>query len=223
MLKNEAVWLGTKIKEHLNAGDVLIHVGSSTLDFRKNFQPWIWENVDLVCQQAGIRVINIDCKRGPGIDLVGDLMDVRFRTNLQGLGAKAILCANLLEHVTDRRELAAALVEMLRSRGLLFFSGPHAFPFHADPIDNLFRPTIDEAIAEFRALRPLEIKVIDCGPFSDIAGMRHSSALLKRLAYAKHRLRSYCHTLGLLLTDRGLFGRLNSARMAAISGVFQKP
>jgi hypothetical protein len=222
MLKEEAVWLGQKLKQHLRPGDTLLHIGSSTLDFRKNFQPWIWENVDLVCQEAGVRVINVDCKNGPGIDVVGDLMDVEFRTRLQLIHAKGLLCANLLEHVTDHRQLARALATVLPAGGLLYFSGPHDFPYHPDPIDNLFRPTIDEAVAEFSLLKQVEIQLIDCGPFSRIAGMRHKFFLLKRLAYVKHRLRSFCYTAGLFFKNRKLFMRLNSARMVAVAGVFIK-
>jgi SAM-dependent methyltransferase len=54
------------------------------------------------------------------------------------------MCNNMLEHVVDIDAVCAALGQICPPNGLLFISVPNSYPFHPDPIDNGFRPSVDE-------------------------------------------------------------------------------
>ena len=51
---------------------------------------------------------------------------------------------NLLEHVTDARQLATNVQGVLSRGSWLVVSVPNSYPYHPDPIDTMFRPTVAE-------------------------------------------------------------------------------
>jgi hypothetical protein len=55
----------------------------------------------------------------------------------------------MFEHVQSRPELARRLGEMLPSGGVLVLTVPNSYPYHADPMDNGFRPDPAERAALF--------------------------------------------------------------------------
>jgi len=60
-----------------------------------------------------------------------------------------VLCCNILEHVQDARGFADIVSRLVPADGYLVVSVPHSYPFHADPIDTLFRPAPDEVVTMF--------------------------------------------------------------------------
>jgi hypothetical protein len=160
----ESQWLG----QHLAAipdSDLfpLLNVGSSTLEFRTRTQPYIDVNVFAPLRARGGAVYHADLKAAPGVDLVGDLVDPGFQNRLADLRPRSVLCSNLLEHVTDPRAVCDALLQLLPVGGYLVVSGPHDYPYHADPIDTMFRPTIREAAALFPGTALIDSAIIDSG------------------------------------------------------------
>lgn len=117
-----------------------LNIGSSTRDFRQSAQP---HNEQLLAslRARGIRVLNNDIRQDAGVELVGDLLDARFRSVVRRLGPRLLLCNNVLEHVRDAPAFARACEEVVAPGGYLCVSVPHSYPYHADPIDTLFRPT----------------------------------------------------------------------------------
>src|SRR5205085_4736707 len=47
-------------------------------------------------------------------------------------------------HVTDRQIVCAAIWSLLPPGGFLILTVPYRFPYHEDPIDTMFRPSVEE-------------------------------------------------------------------------------
>jgi hypothetical protein len=145
MLREEAQWLRDQL-DLLGPADLspMCNIGSSTAHFRRVEQPYIEECLFAPMRARDIEVVHVDTKTGQGIDLVGDLTDIGFLRRLTALRPRSIMCCNLLEHVLDRQIICDAMRSMVPPGGYLFLTVPHRFPYHEDPIDTMFRPTIAE-------------------------------------------------------------------------------
>lgn len=161
---SESQWLGQRlavIPDH----DLfpLLNVGSSTLAFRTQTQPYIDQNIFAPLRARGGKVFHLDVKDAPGVDLVGDLLDPDFLGKLNGMKIRAVMISNILEHVTNREEICQVLLNVLPLGGYLVISGPHHYPYHRDPIDTMFRPTIAEMHAHFPRTTIVDSAIIDSG------------------------------------------------------------
>jgi len=159
----------------LPAGSVCLNIGSSTEDFRRKMQPHVGALFDRL-SASGLRVVHCDLKAAEGVDEVGDVLDPAFQERMREYDADLLICSNLLEHLTDPGAFARACASLVRpgARGLI--TVPYSYPYHADPIDTMFRPSPQELA---RLLGGWEIErgdIIDCGRFQ-IGGM----ALVKYL------------------------------------------
>src|SRR5438876_7978807 len=145
MLIEEAQWLCSKL-DALDPDRVfpMCNIGSSTEHFRRVEQPYIDKYLFEPARARNLKVVHVDTKAAAGIDLVGDLTDPNFLRRVTTLNIKSVMCCNLLEHVTNRQIICDAMRSMVRPGGYLFLTVPYRFPYHEDPIDTMFRPTIDE-------------------------------------------------------------------------------
>jgi hypothetical protein len=141
----------------------LLDVGSSTLAYRTRVQPWIDANVFAPLRARGGRLIHADIKQAPGIDVVGDLLDLAFQARLRALGVRSVLVCNVLHHVSDRHALTKAVVDILPARGLIVASGPYRYPRHYDPIETMYRPTPEEVARDFPGTVLLDGAILDSG------------------------------------------------------------
>jgi hypothetical protein len=144
----------------------MLNVGSSTLAFRTQYQPWIDRHVFAPIRQRGGKVVHLDMKPDPGVDLVGDLADASFLGRLQAMSFRSVLCSNLLEHVTNREQIASILTDLVPAGGSIFLSCPYRFPYHPDPIDTMFRPTTEELAGLFPHSRVRQEAIVNCGILS---------------------------------------------------------
>ncbi|MCP3061900.1 hypothetical protein LXT21_24250 [Myxococcus sp. K38C18041901] len=164
MLKQEARWLGRALTAvPLSQVSPLLNIGSSTRYFREVQQPWIERELFAPLRRRGGVVIHQDMKAADGVDVVGALGDPGCRARLGELGVRSVCCTNVLEHVEDRREFARQLMEQVAPGGLLFLSVPRAFPWHPDPIDTMFRPTVPELVELFPSMRLVSSAIVPCG------------------------------------------------------------
>lgn len=147
MRPEEASWIGDILANSDLTGRTVMNVGSSTGHFRTVTQPHIEREVFAPLAARGVRIIHADMKAADGVDLVGDLLDPAFRRQIVALAPDVVLANNLFEHVRDRQVLADCLADLPGEHGRLIVSVPRAYPYHADPIDTLYRPTPGE-IAE---------------------------------------------------------------------------
>lgn len=142
MLRTEARWYGRRLralpKEALYPQ---LNLGSQTLAFRTRVQPWIDEHLFAPARRRGGLVVHSDLQPADGVDLVGDLTDPAFLAELQTRRFRSLICSNLLEHVVHPERIAAAAAAAVTPGGYLFVSVPFRFPYHADPIDTMFRPS----------------------------------------------------------------------------------
>lgn len=185
MLPEEARWLGARLAALPGKGALVLNIGSSTQALVERTQPWIDRHLFAPLRERGLRVLNVDRKREPGVDLVGDICDVEFRTHVADHGGQALLCTNLLEHVENAPGLASALVELVPSGAYLLVSGPRSYPFHPDPIDNGFRPGVEELARLFPGTELIEGAEVRSGSYWDWLGrspLRFLGALLRLLA-----------------------------------------
>jgi len=166
MLPPEAKWLGHHILELDSARAFpMLNIGSSTGRFVTVDQPWIEGELFGPIRQRGLTVLNCDMKSAPGVDLVGDLSDPKFLAEVATHRFKSVLCCNLLEHVENREAIAAMLLSVIPKGGYLFVSGPHSYPHHPDPIDTMYRPSVEELAKLFPGTRVVASEIVDCGTY----------------------------------------------------------
>ena len=156
-----------------------MNVGSSDAFFREHVQPWISDEILLPLQKRGARIANLDFRTGEGIDLHGDLTDEAFMSGLREHGFRSLLCCNLLEHVTDREGICKGLEQLVPKGGCLVITVPHAFPYHPDPIDTLFRPGVAEIVSLFPNCNLIKGEIVSCGTGWDYVGGSLSSLVQK--------------------------------------------
>lgn len=136
----------------------LLNLGSSTRAFREAAKPHIQAELFGPLEASGIGIVHSDLKQADGVDMVGDIADPAFRAALAARGFRSLLCANLLEHVRDRRAVAAACEEIVGPGGLILATVPASYPYHADPIDTLYRPASAELAALFARSDPVLVE-----------------------------------------------------------------
>ena len=76
MLRLEAEWLGERMAR-IPDKDLfpLLDLGSSTLEYRTQTQPYIERNIFAPLRARGGVVYHLDMKSDPGVDVVGNLED----------------------------------------------------------------------------------------------------------------------------------------------------
>lgn len=140
MMEKEAEWIASELGKIGPA--TVLNVGSSTLEYRQS--GCVQGIVVEPHEAAGGKFLHLDMKPDEGVDLVGDLMDSAFRERVRSLRCDAVLCSNLLEHVTDPQKLCDLLVEVTPVGGYVVLTVPKRFPYHPDPIDTGFRPSVNQ-------------------------------------------------------------------------------
>jgi SAM-dependent methyltransferase len=163
MLYKESIWFKQTINKYCKPNSLVLNIGSSTKEFLTEVQPYIHENVISPIIDLGCTLKNIDLKQAEGVDLVGDVTNPEFINSLKLLKPSLIICANLLEHLEDRQAFIDGLKQIIGDDTLLIVSVPLNFPFHADPIDTLYRPTLGELAADFSGLCIVEGKEVSSG------------------------------------------------------------
>jgi hypothetical protein len=160
----ESEWLGERLSRIPDDSLFpLLNVGSSTLEFRTQVQPYIDQNVFAPLRARGGIVYHLDIKSAPGVDLVGDLLNPAFLEQVTNMQVRSVMISNVLEHVYARQPVCNGILKILPPGSYIFVSGPQRYPYHADPIDNMFRPTIDEIHSHFPGTSIVDSAIIDSG------------------------------------------------------------
>ncbi len=149
MLTEEAEWLGEQLCSFGHECYPMVNIGSSTGSFRTRIQPHIDEYIFKPLRDQGKKVLHVDIKEAEGVDLVGDLNDENFINLIKSMQVKSVLCSNLLEHVTSPQAICKHLQKMLDPGGIIVVTVPRRYPYHKDPIDTKFRPSVDELCSLF--------------------------------------------------------------------------
>ena len=163
MLVHEAQWIGARLNQRSQAVASLrlLNIGSSTESFRSVEQPYIDELIFKPLRMSGRhQVIHCDLKEAPGVDVCADFMDNHSVATLEALRCNVFLVSNLLEHVTDVPLAASQLRRLVKPGQTLILTGPLDFPYHPDPIDNMFRPSRQDVEALMQGFTMLEWDVV---------------------------------------------------------------
>lgn len=174
VLEAEARWLRDRLAE-LPAGELspLLNLGSSDLQFRAEVQPYIDREVFAPLRERGVAVVHSDLKESPGVDIAADALSEEGFARLREVGARAVMCCNMFEHVVDRDALAARIDALVPAGGVLILTAPESYPYHPDPIDTYYRVAPEDMARElFPRLQPVRVDVV--------VGPTYGRALLRR-------------------------------------------
>jgi SAM-dependent methyltransferase len=145
MLIEEAKWLEAEFNVLSKNGlKKLLNVGSSTLFFRTKVQPYIESCVFAPLIKNKIEVVHLDLKKDAGVDINGSILDRDFQAFLKSQNFDTVLCSNLLEHVINPQDFGNAIVDVVDKGARIIVTVPRRYPYHKDPIDTLFRPSVEE-------------------------------------------------------------------------------
>jgi hypothetical protein len=157
MFKAEARWLRSALDpfppERLSP---LLNLGSGSAARREIVQPWVEGEVFCPLRSRGVEVLHVDMRDLPGVDVRADLTDASDVLRLRTLRPIALLCCNLLEHVPEPERLAQHSLDLLPTGGLVFVTVPFSYPYHRDPIDTMYRPSLAELAKLFAGARLLD-------------------------------------------------------------------
>ena len=157
MFETEARWLYAALDRYAPERlSPLLNLGSSTAAFREQTQPWTEQGLFRPLRDRGVEIVHVDRRDEAGIDLRADLTDPADLPQLHALRPRALLCCNLLEHVTEPDRLARHCLDILPKSGLAFVTAPFSYPYHRDPIDTMYRPSPVELEALFAGARLLD-------------------------------------------------------------------
>lgn len=111
----------------------------------------------------GRSVTHVDIKPDLGVDIIADFTRLEDRARLRQVGARTVLCSNLLEHLSIAPVVAATeLYALVPPGGYLVLTAPLHYGYHADPIDTMFRPTPDELVQLLPEAQVVKAEVVQC-------------------------------------------------------------
>lgn len=164
----EAAWIQACSAAHIETAaaapaDVALNLGSGTRASREVSKPYIDRLTLQPLRAKGYRIFHSDMFEADGVDLCGDIFDPQFQRQLEALQARIVIFCNVLEHLPDglRKRVPQILERIIAPGGHLFITVPRSYPYHADPIDTMYRPAPAEVAAMFPALQVLDARVID--------------------------------------------------------------
>jgi SAM-dependent methyltransferase len=164
MFRAEARWLRSALdpfpSDRLSP---LLNLGSGSAARRELIQPWVDNQVFRPLRERAVEVVHVDMRELPGVDVRADLTASPDVRRLSALGAHAVLCCNLLEHVPEPQRLARHCLELLPKGGLVFVTVPFSYPYHRDPIDTMYRPGPAELAELFTGATMLDGTILGTG------------------------------------------------------------
>jgi len=148
---------------------VVLNLGSGSKRFREISKPYIDRAIFEPVARTGARVVHSDLKAGEGVDIGGDLFDPAIQVRLRALRPDAIVACNIMEHLPKdcRERFAQVLDSLLPPGGVLVVTVPYSYPYHADPIDTLYRPSPKELCACFPSYDVLDARTIASESYGD--------------------------------------------------------
>ena len=178
MLYQESLWIKERLEKiNLPKAGQALNLGSSTLVFRTQDQPYIENNVIRPLKERGINVVHADKKKSRGVDIIVNVENITINKKYD-----LVLCTSMLEHVKNINSVAKKVIGLVKKGGYLLLSVPNVFPYHADPIDNDFRPSAKELASLFPSQRILITQVIkDRFPQSHVLKYKVALLLLQKL------------------------------------------
>lgn len=184
-------------------GAICLNIGSSTKYFREEMQPHVNGLLIAPLEKAGVKFVHCDMKSADGVDMVGDVLSSEYRARLQSFDAGLLLCCNILEHLVEPQVFCDACAELVRPGGYMVVSVPYSYPYHADPIDTMLRPSPADLRKFFPGWKPVsECVVVSTNYWQDLMAtpggvktlLKHILVVLMPL-YRRSQWRGKAHRL----------------------------
>ncbi|MFW6047097.1 MAG: class I SAM-dependent methyltransferase [Candidatus Woesearchaeota archaeon] len=112
----------------------ILNIGSSTEEFYKKQQSFIWKNIIKPLKKNN-EFVNLDMKKGKGIDIVADCEDIPVGDETYDV----ILFTSCIEHLRKPEKALKEIKRILKKDGFAILSAPGVYPKHNDPIDTMLR------------------------------------------------------------------------------------
>ena len=180
MRKIEAEWLGAELaKIDADALSPVLEIGSSSLTFRTQIKPHIEHSVHAPLRARDVQIVTADLREDEGVEISGDVYDPATQAKLKAVGAKTLLMCNLFEHLSDPQSFADTCRQFVGPGGWIIVTVPQDYPYHLDPIDTFFRPSVADLHAMFPGTHLHVGHIItDNGYWSDLRKTRSPAAAL---------------------------------------------
>ena len=144
----------------------IINLGSSNIKELGVKKPWS-QTIFEPYKNTNSKVIHVDSQKFPGVNIVQDLsLPNSFEIFKKLKGSKLFILTNVLEHIPKKAhvELFNKIENSMGKGDGLIVSAPYDYPYHPDPIDNLYRPhPID--LEKLIALKWQASCIVICGSF----------------------------------------------------------
>jgi len=143
MFLEESQWIFNQINK-LGFPKQVLDVGSSDLEYREIKQPYIKELYKSVEENTGKKIETLDLQAGTGVDYV---RDVTLEGKLNDLKKyDLVLFSNIIEHIEIDKigNVLDNINLVLKDRAFCIITIPFNIGYHPSPIDNGFRPTVEE-------------------------------------------------------------------------------
>jgi SAM-dependent methyltransferase len=116
------------IRRHYAGGTPVLEIGSRC-------EPWQWwRDVRSQLEVVPEQWTGLDMVAGHGVDIVLDLVVDDVPDNMRGV-YRTVVCAEVLEHVSNPTSVLCNIKKMLAPGGKLIITTPFAFPVHNYPSD----------------------------------------------------------------------------------------
>ena len=164
----ESLTIQDIIKKH-SAFNNIINLGSGNVEQLKKTKPWVSKNVFDLFKKQKAKILHVDAENFSGVDIVQDLSEpnsLAFCDNLKG--SKLFILANVLEHIPKKAhaEFLNKIYSKMKSKDGLMITVPYDYPYHADPIDTMYRPSPSE-LKKLLPLAWLEGEIVSAGSFKE--------------------------------------------------------
>lgn len=78
-------------------------------------KPHIHREIFAALESRRVQVLHMDLKADDGVNIVGDIYDPAFQEEIRRIGAKLLMCCNILEHLQDPAEFARVCATLVVS------------------------------------------------------------------------------------------------------------
>ena len=200
MRAEEAIWINGIIDARDTAElSPCINIGSGYS--RPQFAD---EHVFAPLARKNVRVLHFDLNEGYGVDISGNIFDPACQEELKRIRPKLIICSNMLEHLPleGLERIPSVFWSILVVDGILIVTVPNSFPYHADPIDTLYRPSPEDLANLFERFEILSVGLVSSDRYLDDLKKTGPKGVLKNLLFRlakpfrrRHRLLNAAHSL----------------------------
>lgn len=136
-----------KYYNHNKKFDTVVNLGSGNIKHLELTKPWVNHNIFSMLKDKKAKIIHVDSSKHPGVDIIRDLRLPNALDFTHALKKPTLfILANVLEHIPSksRQTLLNNIYAHMKINDGLLITVPYDYPYHADPIDSMYRPNPEE-------------------------------------------------------------------------------